>query len=139
MFNKDKSNTSDRLNANATMIAEGTTLKGDLHSNHDLRIDGTIHGNVSSSAKIVIGPSGKIEGNMEGRNADISGKVNGNIQVSEILQLRAQCQVQGDITAETLQVDPSAVFNGKCKMGTAGVSTSVVKMNHGEEAKVAIQ
>lgn len=139
MFNREKSTPSDRLSSNATMIAEGTTLKGDLHSNHDLRIDGVIQGNVFSSAKIVIGPSGKVEGHIEGRNADVSGKVNGNIQVSEILQLRAQCQVQGDIAAETLQVDPSAVFNGKCKMGTVAVSTSVVKMNHGEEAKVAVQ
>lgn len=142
MFNKEKANGhAGSLSNNATMIAEGSTFRGDLQSNHDLRIDGIIHGNVHSNAKIVIGPTGHVEGNIEGRNADVSGKVTGNISVTEILQLRAQSDIKGDIAAGTLQVDPSAVFNGKCKMGTAAAAgtVSVVKMKNGEEAKLAVQ
>jgi len=44
-----------------TLISAGTTLKGDISSNGDLRIDGTIIGNVSSAAKIVIGSSGVVD------------------------------------------------------------------------------
>ena len=51
IMNNEKTNGSN----GATLISAGTTLKGDISSNHDLRIDGTIVGNVSSSAKIVIG------------------------------------------------------------------------------------
>lgn len=135
MFNKEKTaGQSEKLSNNATLISEGAVLQGDVKSNHDLRIDGSIQGNVFSSAKIVVGPTGHVEGNIQGRQADITGKVSGNITVTELLQLRADSNVQGDISAATLQVDPAAVFNGKCKMG-AVANASVVVMKNGEEQK----
>jgi cytoskeletal protein CcmA (bactofilin family) len=71
-----------------TLISSGTTLKGDISSNSDLRIDGTIIGNIHSSAKIVIGANGVVEGDISGTNADIVGKVSGNIRAKDLLQLR---------------------------------------------------
>jgi cytoskeletal protein CcmA (bactofilin family) len=50
------------------------------------------------------------------------------------LQLRAQSNVQGNIIAGTLQIDPSAIFNGECKMGAQG---SVVLMNAIDEEATA--
>jgi len=114
MFNKEKHN--EKPSGSATLISSGTIVNGDLVSDNDLRIDGTINGNVSSSAKIIVGPNGYVEGNIEGQQADITGKVSGNISVKEILQLRGSCQVQGNISAEKLQVEPTAVFNGQCNM-----------------------
>src|SRR5687768_3678119 len=101
MFNKEKNtNPTERLNGkSATLISTGSTLEGDLKSENDLRIDGTIKGNVICSAKIIIGASGLVEGNIDGLQADVSGKVNGNIQVKELLQLRDQCSVEGNIMA----------------------------------------
>jgi cytoskeletal protein CcmA (bactofilin family) len=101
----------------ATLISAGTTIKGDISSNSDLRIDGTIVGNISSSAKIVIGSSGVVEGDISGNQADIVGKVSGNIRAKEILQLRGECVVTGNLYAGKLQVEPSATFNGQCHMG----------------------
>lgn len=100
-----------------TLIGSGTTLKGDISSNSDLRIDGTIIGNIRSSAKIVIGASGVVEGDIEGNQADIVGKVSGNIKVKDILQLRGDCIVSGNLYANKLQVEPTATFNGQCHMG----------------------
>ena len=119
MFNKDKNSAyPEKSSSNsATLISQGTVLRGDIKSHNDLRIDGTIHGNVSSSAKIVIGPTGLVEGNIESANADITGKVVGNISVKELVQLRQESNVEGNIIATKLQVDPSAIFNGKCQMG----------------------
>src|SRR5215208_8151096 len=111
MFNKEKSSSATGFPNSATLISSGTILKGDVKSENDLRIDGTIHGNITSSAKIVVGPSGFVEGNIEGANADITGKVKGNITVKELLQLREKSNVEGNIIAVKLQVDPAAVFN----------------------------
>lgn len=124
MFNKEKtSSPSEKSSSNsATLISSGTILKGDVKSENDLRIDGTIHGNVRSSAKIIVGPSGFVEGNIEGANADITGKIKGNITVKELLQLREKCNVEGNINATKLQIDPTAVFNGKCQMGPQAAS-----------------
>ena len=118
MFNKEKSNgATERTNGkSATLISAGTILIGDLQSDGDLRIDGTIKGNVTSAAKVIIGATGFVEGLVIGQQADVAGKVTGNIEVKELLQLREQCTVQGNITAGKLQIEPSATFNGQCKM-----------------------
>ncbi len=107
-----------------TLIGTGTTLKGDISSNSDLRIDGTIIGNISSTAKIVIGASGSVQGDVSGAQADIVGKVTGNIKTKDLLQLRGDCVVNGNIYAGKLQVEPTATFNGQCHMGAAAANTS---------------
>ena len=125
---KEKTNGSERFAPNsATLISAGTTVQGDVTSETDLRIDGTIHGNVTSSSKIIIGATGFVEGNLKSGQADINGRIVGNIIVKELLQLRGNCNVQGNISAEKLQVEPTAVFNGQCQMGSRG-SASVVEM-----------
>jgi cytoskeletal protein CcmA (bactofilin family) len=115
-----------------TLISAGTTLKGDISSNSDLRIDGTIIGNIHSSAKIVIGSNGVVEGDISGNQADIVGKVSGNIRAKELLQLRGECVVSGNLYAGKLQVEPSATFNGQCHMGA-----NVVEMSTNEQQAAA--
>lgn len=116
----------------ATLVSAGTTLKGDISSNSDLRIDGTIIGNINSSAKIIIGSTGIVEGDIMGNNADVVGKVSGNIRVKELLQLRGQSVVTGNLYAGKLQVEPSATFNGQCHMGA-----NVVEMSSTEQSVTA--
>jgi len=120
-------------NGGATLISSGTILKGDISSNNDLRIDGTVIGNVNSSAKIIVGTSGVVEGDIAGNQADITGKVSGNIRAKELLQLRGDCLVTGNLYAGKLQVEPSATFNGQCHMGA-----NIVEMSTNEQA-AAIQ
>jgi cytoskeletal protein CcmA (bactofilin family) len=112
----------------ATLISAGTTLKGDISSSSDLRIDGTVIGNINSSAKIIVGTSGTVEGDISGNQADITGKVAGNVRAKELLQLRGECIVTGNLYAGKLQVEPSATFNGQCHMGA-----NIVEMTANEE------
>ncbi len=113
----------------ATLVSAGTTLKGDISSNSDLRIDGTVIGNVNSSSKIVIGASGNVEGDISGNQADVVGKVAGNIKTKDLLQLRGDCVVNGNVYAGKLQVEPTAIFNGQCHMGNNAESrVTVVEM-----------
>ena len=117
MFSKEKGVNSAYLNGNsATLISSATTLSGDLASETDLRIDGTVKGNVICSAKVIIGNTGVIEGNITGLQADVAGKVLGNIEVKELLQMREECFVEGNIMAAKLQIEPTALFNGRCQM-----------------------
>ncbi|TCZ74547.1 bactofilin family protein [Flaviaesturariibacter aridisoli] len=119
MFNRDKSSAEGTPTNKATLISTGTEVRGDIHSDHDLRIDGRVDGNVSSSARIVVGPQGAVNGNIESQQADITGRVSGDIRVQDLLQLRGQCTVEGNIAAGKLQVEPTATFNGQCQMGGA--------------------
>ncbi|HEY6506055.1 MAG TPA: polymer-forming cytoskeletal protein [Chitinophagaceae bacterium] len=130
-------------NGGATLVSSGTTLKGDISSNSDLRIDGTIIGNVTSAAKIVIGANGSVEGNISGNQADIVGKVTGDIKTKDLLQLRGDCVVKGNVYAGKLQIEPSAIFNGQCHMGATAHSNGsdkfshVVEMNKNGQAAIA--
>ena len=116
----------------ATLISAGTTVKGDISSNSDLRIDGTIIGNVNSSSKIIIGDSGKVEGDISSNQADIVGKVSGNIKTKDLVQLRGECVINGNVYAGKLQVEPTATFNGQCHMGNiekAAVNVAEIAKN----------
>ena len=117
-----------------TLIGAGTTLKGDISSNSDLRIDGTIIGNIHSTSKIVIGASGVVEGDITGNQADIVGKISGNIRTKDLLQLRSDCVVKGNLFAGKLQVEPTAMFNGQCHMGAVTeVGANIVDMKKNEQ------
>ena len=118
MFNsKSKSSSDENTNNANTLIGAGTIITGDLESNGDIRIDGTLKGNLNGKAKIIIGTDGLVQGNINGLQADIMGQVTGNIKIQELLYLHGSTQVNGDISAGKLQVEPTAVFNGKCNMG----------------------
>lgn len=127
MFNKTKDQTQEKQASGngTTIINAGTVLKGDINSKNDIRIDGTIIGNILCQAKIVIGVNGDVQGDIEGNQADIVGKVTGCIKTKDLLQLRGECTINGDVHAGKLQIEPSATFNGKCHMS----SGSAVKDN----------
>ena len=120
MFNQkgksDGSETTVSTPGGASLIAAGTTLKGDITSNGDIRIDGTLVGNMHCSAKVIIGANGAVEGDISGQQADIMGKVTGTIKVKELLQLKGGSVVNGNLHASKLQIEPSANFNGQCHM-----------------------
>ena len=118
MFNSKSKSSLDATSSNAsTMIGAGTVITGDLESNGDIRIDGVLKGNLKGKSKIIIGSEGVVHGNIEGLQADIMGQVTGSIKIQELLYLHGKTEVKGDIYAGKLQVEPSAVFNGKCHMG----------------------
>ncbi|NLJ82198.1 MAG: polymer-forming cytoskeletal protein, partial [Bacteroidales bacterium] len=82
----------------------------------DFRLDGTLIGNFYSKLKLVIGPSGKIEGNINCKDCDVSGAVKGNIETSEMLTLKASSNVIGDLVVKRLCIEPDAEFTGNCRM-----------------------
>ena len=87
-----------------------------------------VEGSISGTSKVIVGTSGLVEGNISGKQADVVGKVSGNIKVSDLLQLRDTCIVNGNIYAAKLQIEPTATFNGECHMGA-----NVVEMKEQNE------
>ena len=113
----NKNNKSDNNQGSAlNMIGTGTLLKGDITSDGDLRVDGKIHGNVISKSKIALGASAEIIGNTIARSADISGKIDGDVEIAETLFLRATAKINGNIKTAKIIIESGAVFNGNCYM-----------------------
>jgi cytoskeletal protein CcmA (bactofilin family) len=132
MFQKiNKNNSTDSASIN--LIGNGTNIIGDIKSNGDVRIDGVLTGNISINGKLVVGTTGKIEGNIICQNADISGEIKGKINVSELLILKASAKLVGDIITGKISIEPSATFTGTCSMGAM-----VKNLSNANKAREAI-
>lgn len=97
-------------------FVEGTNLKGDIVSDSNIRLDGELIGNLTTTGKLVVGPSGRISGNIVCSNADIEGSIEGTIKVDEFLYLKSTAHFIGDITTGKISIDKGATFNGTHKM-----------------------
>ena len=97
-------------------LAKGTTITGDIISDGDFRIEGTIQGNVKTPGKVVIGRTGIVNGTLKSANADIEGKFSGKLMLSDTLSLRASAFVEGEVAVAKLAVEPGATFNATCVM-----------------------
>jgi cytoskeletal protein CcmA (bactofilin family) len=104
-------------NNTINLISTGTDITGDIKSNGDIRIDGTLKGNLNTKGKVVIGPTGKVSGEVICKNSEVSGVVEGKIIVGQLLNLKASSKILGDIVTAKLSIEPGALFTGFCKMG----------------------
>jgi cytoskeletal protein CcmA (bactofilin family) len=103
-------------NTTINLISNGTDITGDIKSNGDIRIDGSLTGNLNTKGKVVIGPTGKVKGEVICKNSEISGIIEGKIIVGQLLNLKASSKIHGDIATLKLSIEPGAVFSGNCKM-----------------------
>jgi len=111
------SSASNTASGAVNMIAQGTIIEGEIKSIGDLRIDGTVKGSVISKAKVVVGSTGLIQGDVFAQNADFSGTVVGKSTVNETTFLKSSAKVNGDIITSKLVVEVGASFTGNCNMG----------------------
>lgn len=100
------------------IIAKGTKVVGDFFSQGDLRIDGTVEGNIETTGKVVIGKEGVIKGTLKCSNAYFEGKLTGTLELTETLTLKATAHIEGDVVTQKLSVEPGANFNVSCVMKT---------------------
>lgn len=98
------------------LIGVGTDIKGDIESSGDIRFDGSLKGNLKTKGKVVIGATGSIKGEITCKNSDVEGKIEGKINVQELLSLKSSSVLLGDINAKRLAIEPGARFTGYCNM-----------------------
>lgn len=113
MANNTQQNTSGTL---YNALTTGSKIIGTVIADSDIRIDGTIEGDLQCSGKVVIGEKGFINGTITCQNAEILGKLKGKVEAKQTLALRATSHIDGEIKTRTLIVEPNAVFNGTCSM-----------------------
>lgn len=96
----------------------GTIIDGNITIEGHLRLDGKVKGDVTCSGKLVVGDKGEVLGNIHCQHADIMGSVTGDLEVKGNTTLFSKTTVKGTIYTATINIEPGAVFNGKCVMGT---------------------
>ena len=129
MFDKKQKLHTDLL-GKTNRIVEGTIINGDIISQADFRLDGSLIGNFQSEGKIVIGPAGSVIGDILCKNADIEGKFEGKIEVVETLNVKAKAIIKGEVIVGKLSVEPGADFSASCIMKTI---TKNLMLNDGQQ------
>jgi cytoskeletal protein CcmA (bactofilin family) len=127
MFFTSRVGKQTRVSAHAekvSIIASGMELTGDIRSEGDVRIDGTVNGHITSKNRVVVSATGIVNGNIEGDNVDVHGTVNGHIRAGQLLSLKSSSAITGNLATGRLHIEPNAVFNGHCTM--RGESQSMV-------------
>ena len=127
----------EQLGNTSTIIAKSAVLEGNLEIVGNLRLEGKLIGNISCKAKIAMGESSFVQGNITTQNAEIAGKIKGQLEVIDLLILKPSAIIEGDIVAGKIMIEAGAIFNGSCKMGA-----TINEINIGEgtiyrEAKTA--
>jgi cytoskeletal protein CcmA (bactofilin family) len=112
------------------VISKNTSIKGDIISEGDFRVEGSVEGTIQTSGRVVIGTSGSVKGKVTCNNADIDGKFSGELLVNNLLTLKATAQILGDVVISKLSVEPGAEFNANCVM-----KGSVKELKNGKTTK----
>jgi len=115
MFQKEEERTA--VGGVNTVIGEGTTLKGDIKVEGSIEVDGDYEGTIQATDTLVVGGSGKVDGDATVANAVIGGHMYGNVFASGKIELRRGSQLLGDIKTRGLVIEDGVVFQGNCQMG----------------------
>lgn len=97
-------------------LTAGSKIIGTIIADSDIRIDGTLEGDLQCKGKVVIGEQGTIKGSVICQNAEIMGKLDGKIATDDTFALRATGTLSGELKTRTLIIEPNAQFNGTCSM-----------------------
>ena len=99
-----------------TVIGKDTLFKGSISSNSGIRIDGQMEGDINTTSDVIIGTTGNAKVQVNARNAIVAGRITGNMDITEKLELSATAVVQGDIKVGVLVIAEGAVLKGACEM-----------------------
>lgn len=110
------SNDSDKID---TIIGSTVIIDGPVTSRRAIRVDGTIHGGVTTRGNLFTGTDSVINGDVVGRNMTICGIVNGNVKASGRVIITSKAKISGDLSMQHLVVDEGALFNGSISMASS--------------------
>ena len=86
------------------VIAKNTSITGEIISEGDFRVDGSLEGTLKTNGKVIIGVDGLVKGKVESANADIEGRFSGELVVHETLSIKGTSNITGDILIGKLSV-----------------------------------
>jgi cytoskeletal protein CcmA (bactofilin family) len=103
----------DTARAEMTLIGKSVVIKGELSCSEDLYIDGQVEGTINPKGnRLTIGPNGRVKANVNACAVVVQGKLDGNIQASDRVDLKQSAVVTGDIATQRISIDEGAYFKG---------------------------
>ena len=102
------------LSADLAQIGKSVVIKGELSGSEDLYVDGQIEGSISlKSYSLTVGPNGLVKASVDAKGIIVQGKLDGNVQATDCVELRKSAVVNGDITTQRISIEEGAYLKGK--------------------------
>jgi cytoskeletal protein CcmA (bactofilin family) len=98
-------------------IAHGTVIEGNIITDGELQLDGTVKGDIRTNGRLIVSDNAFVEGNIFASQADVAGRITGTVECSGLLVIKASCIINGDIITKSLNVESGSTFDGRCKVG----------------------
>lgn len=116
-FDNQKTGTPEAgARANGTVIGAGVVIKGSIAASGDIAIAGTVEGDVTSQARLVVVAGGAVTGTLQAVEIVVSGKLQGDSVASKSITMQANAEVRGDVSTPQIVIEPGATFVGRCSM-----------------------
>ena len=100
-----------------TIIGSSMVISGDISSESDVVIEGSVKGRVQIKGDLYVGSSASIDADIDTRSVEISGSVQGNISALQKVEIATGGRAVGDVRAERILIADGAVFKGNVDMG----------------------
>ncbi len=102
------------LSGELAQIGKSVVIKGELSGSEDLYVDGIVEGSITLKGNsLTVGPNGQVKANVEAKGVVVQGKLEGNIQASDRVELRKAATVTGDVTTQRISIEEGAYLKGK--------------------------
>ena len=99
-----------------TIVGEESEVKGTLHSQGSIRIDGNFEGEIIAQGEVYLGVNSYVKASIFGQKVIIAGEVHGNVEAVKGLKIAKTGKVYGDITGDRLIVEEGGIYKGKVNM-----------------------
>jgi len=106
------------------LFGKGCHMVGTFELEGQARISGNVEGEIISRDELIVEESGVVNAKIFGKRVKIFGRVKGDIQCEERIELHGGACVSGDLLSPILVIKEGVVFEGNCAMKSTGKSTS---------------
>ena len=119
-------------------IGRTLVIKGEISGSESLYIDGRIEGKITMpDSRVTIGRNGTVDASIQARELVVMGKVNGNIECSDRVDIRAEGSVNGDISTVRISVEDGAALKGGIQVRSEGKQNQAQKPAEAPKAMAA--
>jgi cytoskeletal protein CcmA (bactofilin family) len=102
------------MSVGLAQIGKSVVIKGELSGSEDLYVDGQVEGSIALKGNsLTVGPNGQVKASVDAKTIIVQGKLEGNVQASDRVDLRKSAVVTGDISTQRISIEEGAYLKGK--------------------------
>lgn len=122
--------TAQPATADQATIGKSLIIKGEVTGSESLYIDGKVEGSINLPGnRVTVGRNGQVTANISAREIVVLGKVKGNVNASDRVDIRSEGSLSGDVVAQRISIEDGAFFKGGIDIRKPGSEKSETKPN----------